>query len=94
MPIFLAQFSLDAMSRRCPNCKLTNPTDAVQCDCGYDFITGEFPLSAIRAEKATRGRLAERWSVFIMLIVGLPIAACLAIVIFVYVECYIFHNCI
>ena len=28
------------MSKRCPNCKLINPPDAIRCDCGYDFATG------------------------------------------------------
>ena len=25
----------------CPQCKLINPSDAVLCDCGYDFSTGK-----------------------------------------------------
>ena len=41
------------MSQRCPNCKLINPPDATQCDCGYNFVTGEFPVSAIRATEPT-----------------------------------------
>lgn len=41
------------MSQRCPNCKLINPPNANQCDCGYNFVTGEFPLAAIRAKGPT-----------------------------------------
>jgi hypothetical protein len=26
---------------QCPNCKLVNPPDAMWCDCGYDFNTGQ-----------------------------------------------------
>jgi len=26
------------MARDCPQCGLTNPTEAQRCDCGYDFI--------------------------------------------------------
>lgn len=42
---------LDAMSKRCPNCKLINPADATQCQCSYNFVTGECPLAAIRAKE-------------------------------------------
>ncbi len=28
------------MSNACPNCRLTNPTAAELCDCGYSFTTG------------------------------------------------------
>ena|SRR5215831_11149245 len=41
------------MSQRCPNCELINAADANQCDCGYNFVTGEFPLAAIRAKEPT-----------------------------------------
>ena len=27
------------MSKRCPNCRLVNPANAIQCDCGYDFLS-------------------------------------------------------
>jgi len=26
--------------RSCPHCKLINPSDAVRCDCGCDFVSG------------------------------------------------------
>jgi hypothetical protein len=26
------------MARDCPQCGLTNPTEAQRCDCGYDFM--------------------------------------------------------
>jgi hypothetical protein len=29
----------------CPNCKLINPSDAVRCDCGYDFTSGKLERS-------------------------------------------------
>jgi hypothetical protein len=47
------------MSQRCPNCKLINPPDATQCDCGYNFVTGEFPVSAIHAKEPARGGVAQ-----------------------------------
>src|SRR5215472_11408259 len=39
------------MSHRCPNCNLINPPDTTECDCGYNFVTGEFPVSAIPAKE-------------------------------------------
>jgi len=33
----------------CPNCGLTNPTSAIRCDCGYDFVSKE--LKQINAIK-------------------------------------------
>jgi len=39
--------------QRCPNCELTNPPDAIQCDCAYNSVTSEFPLTAIRAKEPT-----------------------------------------
>jgi hypothetical protein len=29
----------------CPNCKLINPPESVQCDCGYDFLTATIPVT-------------------------------------------------
>jgi len=29
----------------CPNCGLTNPTTAIRCDCGYDFVSKELKQS-------------------------------------------------
>ena len=54
--------SLDALSQRCPNCKLINPPDAIQCDCGYNFVTGEFPAPALRAKEPARGGVGQPWS--------------------------------
>lgn len=35
-----------ATSQRCPNCGVTNPTDALFCEaCGYDYTTGTLPRS-------------------------------------------------
>ena len=47
------------MSQRCPNCNLINPPDTTQCDCGYSFVTGEFPVSTISAKGPARGGLAQ-----------------------------------
>lgn len=30
---------------RCPICRLENPDDAMRCDCGYDFDTGNIEQS-------------------------------------------------
>jgi hypothetical protein len=27
----------------CPNCKLINPEDTAQCDCGCDLLSGKAP---------------------------------------------------
>ena len=32
----------------CPSCGLFNPSDALVCDCGYDFETGRAPDIAAR----------------------------------------------
>jgi hypothetical protein len=53
------------MSQRCPNCKLTNPPGTLRCDCGYDFVAGKFPVSALPARRSGRPRTAEFLSVFI-----------------------------
>jgi hypothetical protein len=64
------------MSQLCPNCKLINPPDAIQCDCGYNFVTGEFPVSAIPAKEPVRGGIGQPWSsaatilVAILLVIG------------------------
>jgi len=81
------------MSQVCPYCKLANPPDALQCDCGYDFVFHKFPPAVTCTTKSARSRLVERWLLITLLIIGLPIVGYLAIVIFVYVECYVFHNC-
>lgn len=29
----------------CPHCNLVNPSEALRCDCGYDFVEGRSPTS-------------------------------------------------
>jgi len=48
----------------CPTCRLTNPADALHCDCGYDFTTNaasETPGWAI--DLAWRQKLAAFWAI-------------------------------
>lgn len=48
----------------CPSCGLTNPPEALKCDCGYDFSAGkaaDFPPWKIRL--AWRQKVAAFWSV-------------------------------
>ncbi len=38
------------MAQDCPQCGLTNPSDARRCDCGYDLV-GRPPFAALRAKR-------------------------------------------
>lgn len=40
---------------RCPNCGLINPASAITCDCGFEFATGSFDLSATDAMPGAAG---------------------------------------
>lgn len=37
----------------CPNCGLFNPSNALVCDCGYNFETGSLPDPALAAGAET-----------------------------------------
>lgn len=34
-------------AKSCPRCRLVNPSEAVRCDCGYDFATRRFSCSLL-----------------------------------------------
>jgi len=36
--------------KKCPACKLINPTEALRCDCGYDFPSGQIKDSYIQGD--------------------------------------------
>src|SRR5258708_4750582 len=44
----------------CPNCRLINPAEAMRCDCGYDFASGQLESSYLKekAENSSRWRAA------------------------------------
>jgi hypothetical protein len=56
--------------QRCPNCKLTNPPDALRCDCGYDFTTGKLPEAAIRTKHSSKLRVLKGLLLFAWFIIG------------------------
>jgi uncharacterized membrane protein YvbJ len=37
--------------KKCPNCGLYNPENALRCDCGYDFSSGEMKRSYVPEKK-------------------------------------------
>jgi len=42
------------VSRKCPNCKLINPDNALRCDCGYDFNEGVIKQSHMLAAESQK----------------------------------------
>ncbi len=66
----------------CPNCKLTNPPDALKCDCGYDFATGKIPESALRAKRAPYLRVLKRALLLVWFIAGPILCYALANLVF------------
>ncbi len=40
----------------CPKCKLTNPPEAIRCDCGYDFNTKTMQKSFITPKPEDKNR--------------------------------------
>src|SRR5713226_549454 len=48
----------------CPTCGLTNPPEAVRCDCGYDFKAMEpFDTPGWQINLAWRQKVAAYWSI-------------------------------
>jgi hypothetical protein len=37
-------------SKQCPKCRLYNPSEAMRCDCGYDFASGTVRQSYVLAD--------------------------------------------
>jgi hypothetical protein len=42
------------MPKDCPACHLTNPPDALRCDCGYDFRTSTVERSYLTPRQRSR----------------------------------------
>src|SRR5215813_756572 len=65
--------TMDAKS--CPVCKLVNPVTAMECDCGYSFVTDEMTA---RGEEQARQRAHRSWAngrlIVGMLLLGIGIA--------------------
>ena len=47
---------------QCPSCGLFNPPSALQCDCGYDFASGQLPPTRRRREP----RLSSELTAFLI----------------------------
>ena len=62
----------------CPSCSLTNPPDAIRCDCGFDFRTAS-TYSATN-EVIVKGIKMPFWSMggFMLKLAKYVIFACLA----------------
>lgn len=37
-------------AKKCPACSLINPSEALRCDCGYDFPSGQIEQSYINSQ--------------------------------------------
>jgi len=63
---------------KCPSCSLTNPPDAIRCDCGFDFRTAS-TYSATN-EVIVKGIKMPFWSmvVFMLKLSKYVVYACIA----------------
>jgi len=60
---------------KCPNCGLTNPDEALRCDCGYDFVRKE-NTQAIQSGTGSEkegGSANSQYKVFRWIMFGLAI---------------------
>lgn len=60
---------MEIESKKCPNCRLINPSSAQLCDCGYDFDAEVLPESAKQKTPPKAAVLNKFALIFTMIII-------------------------
>jgi hypothetical protein len=74
-------------TKDCPHCGLSNPLEALRCDCGYDFISHEIEPPYYRPKPSKQGAMPPGTLVVVLSLVGMGVLGLCGLFVYLALAC-------